>query len=106
MDNYLYRIQPTRSDMLERGPTDQEVETLSAHFAYLKSLTESGVVVMAGRTLVEDETAFGIVIFRTESEEQARALMAGDPAVRAGVMRAELFPFSIALWGDYGAGAE
>ena len=38
---------------------------------------------------------FGIVIFRAESAEAARRIMADDPAVAAGVMRDEVFPVRV-----------
>ena len=94
---FLYRIQPTRPEMLPEGPTDREREIVARHFAYLQDLTERGVVLLAGRTLNTDSTSFGIVVFRAESDEAARAIMECDPAVAQGVMRAELFPYSVAL---------
>ena len=94
---YLYRIQPTRPEMLAEGPTPEEAARIAEHFAYLKNLTEAGAVLLAGRTLNTDPTAFGIVLFRADSEAAARRIMEDDPAVHAGVMRAELFPFRIAL---------
>jgi uncharacterized protein YciI len=36
-------------------------------------------------------------LYRVESDEAARAAVEADPAVRAGVMRAELFPYRVAL---------
>jgi uncharacterized protein YciI len=95
--HYLYRIQPTRAGMLANGPTPEEVAIVSRHFAYLKQLHEEGVVVHAGRTLNADATSFGIVILRADSEDAARDLMNHDPAVKDHVMRAELFPYRIAL---------
>ena len=95
--HYLYRIQPTRVEMLTRGHTARETEIVAQHFAYLQQLTEQGVVVLAGRTLNTDEKSFGIVIFRADSEESARTVMEQDPAVRHQVMRAELYPYHIAL---------
>ena len=83
--------------MLTEGSTPEEVELISQHFARLKLLMEQGVVILAGRTLNTDPSSFGIVIFNAESEEAARAIMEGDPAVRGGVMRAELFPYGVAL---------
>ena len=38
---------------------------------------------------------FGIVIFRAESAEAARRIMADDPAFAAGVMRDEVFPVRV-----------
>ena len=94
---YLYRIQPTRPAMLREGTTPQEAEIVGEHFDYLRDLTARGVVLLAGRTLNTDDSSFGIVIFEAESEAVARAVVESDPAVRAGVMRAELFPYRIAL---------
>ena len=94
---YLYKIQPARPAMLAEGPTPEEQEIVSQHFSYLQDLVTQGVVILAGRTLNTDSTSFGIIIFRAQSEEEARAVVGNDPAVRQGVMRAELFPYRIAL---------
>ncbi len=94
---FLYRIQPTRAAMLTGGPTAEETQILTAHFNYLKDLTAKGVIILAGRTLNNDETSFGMVIFRAESEEAARQIMNSDPAVAKGVMKAALFPYHVAL---------
>jgi uncharacterized protein len=105
MSQFLYRLKPVRAAMLAEGPTDQEISIIGEHFAYLEKLTAKGVVLMAGRTLVTDERSFGIVVFMIASEPEALALMQGDPAVIQGVMEAELFPFTVALWSSKGAGA-
>jgi uncharacterized protein YciI len=95
---FLYRIQPTRPDMLKTGPTIQEAEATQAHFAFLEAARDAGVVFGAGRTLTTDDSTFGIVLFRAPDEVAARDFMEADPAVLAGVMKAELFPFRVALW--------
>lgn len=102
MQQFIYRIQPTRSGMLADGPNEREAEVVGQHFAYLQQLTAAGVVLMAGRTLTVDPQSFGIVVFRAESEAAARKVVARDPAVREGVMHAELFPFRVALWSKSG----
>jgi len=83
--------------MLVEGPTPEEAAIVSQHFDYLSALVQSAVVVLAGRTLTTDERSFGIVILRAESDDDARSIMENDPAVKAGVMRAELYPYRIAL---------
>jgi uncharacterized protein YciI len=98
MQQYLYRIQPARLGMLTDGPTERESEIVGEHFEYLQRLTAEGTVLMAGRTLNDDERTFGIVVFVAESEPAAAELVHNDPAVKHGVMRAELFPYRIALW--------
>ncbi len=94
---YLYRIQPTRPAMLTDGPTPEEAEIVSQHFDYLKNLTERRIVLLAGRTLNTDPSSFGIIIFYADSEAAAREIVNNDPAVQGGVMRAELFPYRVAL---------
>lgn len=101
MSHVLYRIQPTRTDMLTAGPTARDAEIAGRQFAYLQELAAGGIVVMAGRTLNEDASAFGVVV-RAPSEAEARKLMQHGPAVSAGVMRAELFPYRIALLSPHG----
>lgn len=81
--------------MLTEGPTPEEA--VGEHFAYLQRLLAEGVVILAGRTLNADESSYGIVIFEAGSEDEARAIMHGDPDVRQGVMCAELSPYRIAL---------
>jgi len=95
--HYLYKIQPTRLAMLTHGPTPEEAEIVAQHFAYLQDLVAQGVVLLAGRTLTTDERSFGIVIFRTHSEDSARTVMNNDPAVKQGIMRAELYPYRVVL---------
>ena len=97
MSEYLYRIVPTRLGMLTDGPTDVEQQTVSEHFAYLEGLLAAGTLILVGRTTNNDERTFGIAIFRAESDEAAREIMNNDPAVKHGVMRAELFPYRVAL---------
>ncbi len=41
--HFLYRIQPTRPEMLTHGPTEMEAEVTSQHYQYLKGLLEKGV---------------------------------------------------------------
>jgi uncharacterized protein YciI len=95
--HYLYKLQATRLEMLTQGPTPEEAAIISQHFNYLKDLTERGVMVLAGRTLNADETTFGIAIFTAPSADAARAIMNNDPAVKNGIMRAELYPYHIAV---------
>jgi len=98
--DYLYRVRPTRPALLAEGATADEDRLIAQHFEYLKELTRARVVLLAGRTLNKDDTGFGIVIFRAETESEARGVMENDPAVKAGVFRAELFPYGVALIGD------
>jgi len=99
VQEFLYKLQLVRADMLRTGPTDVEQAVVAEHFAYLQELTEKGVIILVGRTLTTDENTMGLAVFRAESENAARQIMNGDPAVRKGVMTATLYPFKVALRG-------
>jgi len=96
---FLAILRPTRLEMLTVGPTDAERDAIGRHFAYLKSLTEEGVVVLAGRTMENDATTIGIYVLRAESAEAAQELAHADPVIIASVMTVEVRPFMIALHG-------
>ena len=98
MPHFLYRLQPTRVEMLTKGPTDREVAIVGEHFEYLQKLVAEGVVFMAGRTETIGARTFGLVILQAASESDAVVLMENDPAVSQNVMKAELFPYRVALW--------
>jgi uncharacterized protein YciI len=97
MQEFLYRLQLVRGDMLRTGPTDAEQAVVAEHFAYLQGLNTQGVIILVGRTLTVDENTMGLTIFRAESEDAARQIMDGDPAVKKGVMTATLYPFKVIL---------
>lgn len=99
MPEFLYTVRPTRPTMLIDGPTDEETSILTRHAEYVERLAAEGVVELAGRTQNADETAFGLVVFRAESEDAARRIMLDDPAVKHGVMAAALFPYRVAYRG-------
>lgn len=94
---FIYVLKPTRLEMLTEGPTPEETETVSRHFAYFQDLTAKGVMILMGRTQNNDETTFGIAVFEVEDEVEARRIMENDPAVTGGVMTATLYPYKIVL---------
>ncbi len=96
MNQYLYRVRPARDGFLT-SPTPHEASAVEAHFRYLEELTRRGVVLLTGRTLNEDASTFGIVVFEAASDIEARTIMQADPAVAAETFFAELFPYRIAL---------
>ena len=52
------------------------------HLSFLAGLEQRGLVVSAGR---QDPPVGGVVILNVDSEAEARALIAEDPYVKAGV---------------------
>jgi uncharacterized protein YciI len=72
----------------------REEAVVDEHFEYLKKALAKGKLFLAGRCVNGE---FGIVILYAEDERQAHEFMKNDPAVKKGVMTAELHPFRIAL---------
>jgi uncharacterized protein YciI len=97
MQQWIYMLKPVRREMVTEGATSEEAEIVGRHFAYLKGLTKEGVMILMGRTQNNDESTFGIAIFEAEDEAGARAIMENDPAVKNGVMTANLYPYKVAL---------
>jgi uncharacterized protein len=99
VQEFLYKLQLVRRDMLQTGPTAEEQAVVAEHFAYLQDLTAKGRIILVGRTLTTDEHTMGLAIFRAESEDEARQIMSADPAVKKGIMTATLYPFKVVLQG-------
>lgn len=96
----LYIYKNRLVDMrIHTDPTEAESRIFGAHFNYLKDLTARGQVLLAGPCT---DAAFGIVIFRAESDKAAQALMDNDPAIREGIMTADLHPFVASLFAPEG----
>lgn len=94
---YLYTLQLIQPLLNLDNWTEKENKIVEKHFQRLKQFRDEGVVIFAGRVSTMDPEGFGIVIFKADSQEDALAMMENDPAVREGIMSAELFPFSISL---------
>ena len=75
----------------------EDKAAVDQHFNRLKEAAGQGQVIIAGRTAESLDKTFGIVVFEAKDEQAAAEFMNGDPAVAAGVMTAELHPFSVAL---------
>ena len=98
MAQWLYRIVPSRPEMVADA-TDDEQRIVADHFAYLVDLRDRGILILAGRTQ-EGEGTFGVTIFEADDETAARAVMHADPAVAAGVFLATLHPYRVAVARD------
>ena len=84
--------------VLSKGPSwdttkiEERNATLQKHVANAIGLLDSGKAVIAGPFNDQTDLA-GIFIFRTASADEARAWIDTDPAVKAGLMVAEIHPW-------------
>jgi uncharacterized protein YciI len=67
-------------------------EIQKGHLAYMESLHARGKLVMAGPFL-DDGPARGVVVYRVNEIADAMALAANDPAVKAGRLRLQAYPW-------------
>jgi uncharacterized protein YciI len=91
----VLRLIPRLHD--DKAWTDADKAAIGAHFQRLKSATDAGQVVMAGRTPEPGDQTMGLIVFSAADVTAAREFMNSDPCVAAGIMTAELHPFDIAL---------
>jgi uncharacterized protein YciI len=92
---YVLRLTPRFHD--ENAWTKEDHAVAQRHFERLKAAAERGPVILAGRTEEAANKTFGIVIFEAPDEKTARVFMENDPAVKSGLMTAELHPYLIAV---------
>jgi len=68
---------------------------VAEHFKKLQALTAQGVCVFSGHTLVTDDSGFGIIVVRVDSEAAAQKIIDDDDLVKAGLVRGTIFPFQV-----------
>lgn len=93
---FLYQLKLIPSLLNQANWTEKENSIVQHHFEVLQNLQEEGRLLLAGRTLNLDP--IGIVILEVDTEEEAIELMHNDPAVKEGIMEAQLFPYRVALF--------
>lgn len=100
MNQYIFRIHPTRPDMDSAGLYPREKRLVHEHFHYLHTLMLQGTLLLAGRTRNVTSDGFGLVVYQAQDDEEAAAIMAGDPAIREGVFHGHWYPFQVAstIW--------
>jgi uncharacterized protein len=91
----ILRLVPRLHD--PKAWTETDNAAVSAHFNRLKAATETGQVLLAGRTNEPGDKTIGLVIFSAPDEAAARAFMNDDPCVSGNVMTATLHPYALAL---------
>jgi uncharacterized protein YciI len=94
MKQWIYVLHPPRPTFIQDA-TENEPAAMGEHFEYLKDLLAQGTSFLAGPCL---DAPFGIAAFDAANEDEARDVMAADPAIRSGVMTADLHAFRVSLF--------
>jgi uncharacterized protein YciI len=88
MKTWFIRIIPPRPNF-DKDATPAEQALMETHYAYWKDLFAKGVCVFGGPVL-DPKGVYGVLAVEAASEDEARALAAADPAVKAGLIRTEV----------------
>jgi uncharacterized protein YciI len=91
---FLLRIEPTRTGFTLQNMTAEEARLATQHVRYLKSLLDSGKLSLAAQVF-DPNGLWGIVIVNAPDRETARALLDGDPMVKANMFRGEVLPVRV-----------
>lgn len=90
---YIYQNRLTNMSKFGHFSAEEE-RVMSEHFAYLQRALRDGQLILAGPCV---DAAFGIVIYRAGSLEEAQRFMEADPAIQHGLMTADLHEYRISL---------
>lgn len=90
MKRYVFAILKTGPNRPDNA--DDAAELQRAHMNNINRLAEEGLLVMAGPFLDNSEMR-GVFLFNVSTTEEARELTESDPAVQAGSLVMELYPW-------------
>ncbi|MBO9584068.1 MAG: hypothetical protein J7574_07905 [Flavobacterium sp.] len=72
---------------------EESKKLFEGHMANIGKLAKEGKLVVAGPFMKNDRNYRGIFIFNVETIEEAKTLIATDPAIKANLLEAELTPW-------------
>ena len=92
MPEFVCLLTPAFDRSFLEDATPEQLAVVDRHGEFLLALADQGRLVLAGRCW---DGPFGIVIVSAADEGEARALLAADPSVVAGLQSAAVHPFSV-----------
>ncbi len=94
MAHFLVIYRPPRPTFAQDA-TEEEGRVIAAHFEYLRKLLAEGKLLIAGPC---EDASMGIAVYETKDEEEARKILALDPAVTGRVFTGEIKPYRVSLF--------
>lgn len=88
---YVLNIVPKYLDV--KTWTDADKKVVKEHMDDSRIFFAEGILLHADKTDKMDEKTFSIVIYYAESFEKAKEIADADPAVKAGMITAEVFSY-------------
>lgn len=99
MKEWLGVLTLTEKFTMEANWTAGDQAVVGEHFQRLIKMKQSGTVILAGRMdlPLNDPEMKGLVIFYAKDEKKAYQFMQEDPAVKAKIMQAKVYPYGVAV---------
>lgn len=91
MKQYIFCLLKTGSNTT--ATAEEKSEFFKGHMANIGRLAKEGKLVVAGPFSKNDRNYRGIYIFNVTTIEEAKALVATDPAIQSNLLEAELTPW-------------
>jgi uncharacterized protein YciI len=91
MKKYVFCLLKTGSNTT--ATKEESNKLFEGHMANIGKLAKEGKLVVAGPFMKNDRNYRGIYIFNVETVEEAKALVATDPAIQSNLLEAELTPW-------------
>jgi uncharacterized protein YciI len=91
MKKYVFCLLKTGSNTT--ATKEETTKLFEGHMANIGKLAKEGKLVVAGPFMKNDRNYRGIYIFNVETVEEAKALVATDPAIQSNLLEAELTPW-------------
>jgi uncharacterized protein YciI len=91
MKKYVFCLLKTGTNTTASKEETQKL--FEGHMANINKLAKEGKLVVAGPFLKNDRNYRGIYVFNVTTIEEAQALVATDPAIKANLLEAELTPW-------------
>lgn len=91
--HYFFKLIPPRPTF-PFDITSEEKLLMEEHSRYFEEQFAAGIILLYGPVMAPDG-AFGLAVLEVDSEAEARRFGEGDPSVRAGLNRFEIYPMRV-----------
>ena len=91
--HYFFKLIPPRPTF-PHDITDEEKRLMEEHSRYFEEQFAAGIILLYGPVTAPDG-AFGLAVLEVEGEVEARRFGEGDPSVKGGLNRFELYPMRV-----------
>lgn len=91
MKHYIFVILKTGSETVSSS-TERD-SLFAGHLANIKRLADAGELLVAGPFGKNNDDFRGLFILNTADQISAEKMLATDPAIKAGLLKAEMYPW-------------